>query len=176
MKKLFLPFLILSAITLVNAQEITQKTYNSIKGAFIMQYPSNWTLDDTETSDYLIKFNTSSDGAKMFVKQTVLANPTDAKTIVTKYIEPAWTKQGSDFIPLTESQRLMTQSQLEIKNIDSGYSTIIKTPKADAMLYTGYFVMTKGAKVYEVKYEAYGNIPQELIKLLPKVALSFRAL
>ena len=95
---------------------------------------------------------------------------------MTKYIEPAWLKAQASLIPLTEEQKLMTASQIATKNIESGYSTIIKSFKNGEPFYTGYIVMVKGLIIYEIRYEAYGSTSKETVDLLPKIGLSFKAL
>ena len=176
MKKLALVILFTFTVTLLKAQSILDKFYTSTTGSFLIQYPSNWSLDELATNRYLIKISKAEDKANIAVKRTEVSSAVDAKTVVTKYIEPAWLKAQASLIPLTEEQKLMTASQIATKNIESGYSTIIKSFKNGEPFYTGYIVMVKGLIIYEIRYEAYGSTSKETVDLLPKIGLSFKAL
>ncbi len=176
MKKLALIILFTFTVALIKAQSVLDKTYTSVTGSFIIQYPSSWSLDETATNSYLIKISKAEDKANIAVKRTEVGSAVEARTVVTKYIEPAWLKAEATIIPLTEGQKLMTASQTSLKNINSGYSTIVKSFKNGEPFYIGYIVMVKGLVIYEIKYEAYGSTSKETVDLLPKIGLSFRVL
>lgn len=176
MKKLALIILFTFTVALLKAQSSLDKTYTSSTGSFLIQYPSNWSLDELATNSYLIKISKTEDKASIAVKRTEVGSAVDAKTVVTKYIEPAWLKADATLIPLTEEQKLMTSSQVAVKNISSGYSTIVKSFKNGEPFYIGYIVMVKGLIIYEIKYEAYGSTSKETVNLLSKIGFSFRAL
>ena len=176
MKKLIFLFLVVIAAQHVNAQLLLNKLYSNANGAFLLRHPSSFIVDEKENPNYLVKIQDSTSKATVYVKKVKMKTIVDATELVKGQVEAAWVKGGSMVVPLPASAREITKDQLAMKNANSGYSTLIKTTLKDNVMYTGYTFLINGYDVYEVKTVSYDDTPLDLIKILPRIALSVNIL
>jgi hypothetical protein len=151
------------------------QTYNNPTLGFQIHYPEGWVVQTTGIGGYAVRIKEPQNFGSVFVKVTNVGQFIAARTIVQDYIIPAWQKDGASLIDQPEEIKTMTLEQLEMKNVESGYSCLLKQPIDGGALYIGYIVMTFDKFVYEVKYEGHSSAPEQVVKLLPKIGLSFIA-